>query len=190
MTRERDERGDEVDPGLAVTWERLLKLARGSADVIEVVLPVAAGLTRDEVVRLLSRAASRQRGEALDALEQVWRLLGVVPRYRYEELMRRYETLRRRVDEAERGLGDLQRTMRREERDVEARETLDAWGALVKRTLAAPAGIVRSVTGIEMPALPAPEARPAEPAPPKVPVARKPAPRRPGPPRSRKRPTP
>jgi hypothetical protein len=179
MTTEHDDEQTRVDPRLAVTWERLLKLARGSADVVEVLLPVAAGLTRDELARLLGRAASRQKAEALDALEQVWRLLGVVPRYRYEELMERYGTLRRRVEEAERGLSEVQRTMQRAEREADAKDALDAWGALVRRTISGSAGIVRSVAGsIELPAPPAAELPPAPEPEPRPAPRRRPTPRK------------
>lgn len=153
-----------VDPTLAVTWERLLKLMRGSADVVEALLPVAAGLTRDELARLLGRAATWRDGTPQDALEQVWRLLGVVPRYRYDELLRRYETLRGRVDEAEAGIRELRVTVTRSKLEAETRETLDSWGALVRRTLAAQAGLVRSVTGLE--SRPDPEPDPEEVKPP------------------------
>src|ERR1700716_680267 len=107
----------DVDPKLVQAWERLIKLTRGSADVVEVLLPIAAGLTRDELVRILSRAANWREGSPLDAIEQVWKVLGVVPRYRHEELLGRYEILRGRVEEAEAGIRELRRTLNQQERE-------------------------------------------------------------------------
>lgn len=138
---------EPVDPAVAGTWERLLKLARGSAEVMEVLLPVAAGLTRDELARLLARAAGSRDTDPPDAMEQVWKLLGVVPHNRYEDLRRRYETLRGRVEEAESGLRELRRIMEQQDRQAEARQALDSWGGLLRRTLAAQAELLRSVTG-------------------------------------------
>lgn len=145
------ERKPGIDPKVLRTWERLLRLGRGSADILEILLPVAAGLTRDELARTLSRAAGWREGSPVDALEQIWRLLGVVPRYRHEELLRRYEVLRERVEEAEAGLRQVRRTMDRQDHQVEAQEALDSWGALLRRTLTAQADLVRSVTGIDVP---------------------------------------
>lgn len=156
-----DERKPVIDPKVLRTWERLLRLGRGSADILEILLPVAAGLTRDELARTLSRAAGWREGSPVDALEQIWRLLGVVPRYRHEELLKRYEVLRERVEEAEAGLRQVRRTMDQQDHQVEAQEALDSWGALLRRTLAAQADLVRSVTGIDVPA-PLGTAPPAE----------------------------
>jgi hypothetical protein len=153
---------EPVDPTL-VTWERLFKLMRGSADVVEALLPVAAGLTRDELARLLARAGSWREGMPQDALEQVWRLLGVTPRYRYDELLRRYETLRGRVEEAEAGIRELRREMAIANRETVNRDALDSWGELVRRTLAAQAGLVRSVTGLDSPPAPKPDPKPRAP---------------------------
>ena len=156
-----------MDPAVAGTWERLLKLARGSAEVMEVLVPVAAGLTRDELARLLARAAG-SRDPNPDAMGQVWKLLGVVPHNRYEELLRRYETLRGRVEEAESGLRELRRMLEQQDRQAEARQAFDSWGGLLRRTLAAQAELLRSVTGVELDAPAKPEAAKQKPARPPV----------------------
>jgi hypothetical protein len=178
-----DERRPPIDPKVLRTWERLLRVGRGSADLLEILLPVAAGFTRDELARTLARAAGWREDSPVDALEQIWRLLGVVPRYRHEELLQRheellqrYEVLRQRVEEAEAGLREVRRTMDQQDHQVEAQEALDSWGALLRRTLTAQADLVRSVTGIEVPTPlglgpppdePAAEPEVTEPAPPK-----------------------
>ena len=153
-----DERRPVIDPKVVRTWERLLRVGRGSADLLEILLPVAAGLTRDELARTLARATGWREGSPVDALEQIWRLLGVVPRYRHEELLQRheellqrYEVLRKRVEEAEAGLRQVRRTMDQQDHQVEAQQALDSWGALLRRTLTAQADLVRSVTGIDVP---------------------------------------
>jgi hypothetical protein len=146
-----DDQRPAIDPKVVRTWERLLRLGRGSADLLEILLPVAADLTRDELARILARASGRREGSPVDGLEQIWRLLGVVPGYRYEELLQRYDVLRQRVEEAEAGLRQVRRTMDQQDRQAEAQQALDSWGALLRRTLVAQADLVRSVTGIDVP---------------------------------------
>lgn len=70
-------------------------------------------------------------------LEEWWQLLGVVPRYRYDELQRRYEELRERLEEAEKTVARLRRSLASEGSHGEAREMLEAWETLTQQTLAA-----------------------------------------------------
>lgn len=123
-----------------IPWGRLFGVMRGSAGVAQAMLPVVAGLTRDEVARLLSRTAGS------DPREELFKVLGVVPRERYERLLRRYTTLRGRVEEAEANLEEVRRMLDQRGREAEARQALDSWGDLLRKTLAAQAGLVRSLT--------------------------------------------
>lgn len=70
-------------------------------------------------------------------LEDWWRLLGVVPRYRYDELNERCAELTRRLEEAEKTVHRLRRALGSEAGPGEAEDMLEAWENLTERTLAA-----------------------------------------------------
>jgi hypothetical protein len=159
-----------TDHPAQIPWGRLFGVMRGSAGVAQAMLPVVAGLTRDEVARLLSRTAGS------DPREELFKVLGVVPRERYERLLRRYTTLRGRVEEAEANLEEVRRILDQRGREAEARQALDSWGDLLRRTLAAQADLVRSITreGPEADVEPEPEPDAATPKPPPRPRRRSP----------------
>ena len=69
-------------------------------------------------------------------LEDWWRLLGVVPRYRYDELNRHYDELKRRLEESEHAVRRLRRTLGQGGEQAEARSVLDTWENLTEQTLA------------------------------------------------------
>jgi hypothetical protein len=148
--------GPATDHGAQIPWGRLFGVMRGSAEVAQAMLPVVAGLTRDEVARLLSRTAGT------DPREELFKVLGVVPRERYERLLRRYTTLRGRVEEAEANIEELRSILQQRGREAEARQLLDSWGDLLRRTLGAQADLVRSIArdGLEE-AEPEPPVEPA-----------------------------
>ncbi|MGH7910604.1 MAG: hypothetical protein ACREQM_06455 [Candidatus Dormibacteraceae bacterium] len=166
------------DPRLVATWRRMLWLMRGSADVVEALVPVAAGMTRDEISRLLARAGAPS-GKGVEPVEQVLSLLGVVPKSRYDALLKEYEELGSRVEEAEQSIDRLRRLLGDQGLADEAEQLLDSWGGLVRRTLRAQAGFVRSIAGGGAGSAPEPPAAPPVPdAPYAEPESRKPAPRR------------
>jgi hypothetical protein len=141
-----------IDPRVVEAWSRMLKLMQASAETMEVLGPLAVGLTRDQLAALLARASSaRPRGgkapPGLEQMEQIWALLGVVPRYRHEELQERYEALRSRLEEAEVTIHRLRGELDEKEREPEARQVVDAWGEAVGRTLRMQADLMRSFTG-------------------------------------------
>lgn len=184
----RQDKDGFIDPALVAAWRRMLWLVRGSAEVAEAMVPIAAGMTKDEISRLLARAGAPS-GKGVEPVEQVLGLLGVVPRSRYEALRAEHEAmfdeyreLGRRVAEAEDNIDRLRGLLRDQGKVDEAEELLDSWGGLVRRTLRAQAGFVRSIAnnGGAAPApasLPPPEPEPAPdpepPAPPKRAPARK-----------------
>ena len=128
----------------------MLKTMQASAETMEVLGPLAVGLTRDQLANLLARASSARPGSGkappgLEQLEQVWAVLGVVPRYRHEDLKERYDALRERLEEAEVTIHRLEKrldTKRGEQ--PEARQVVDAWGEAVGRTLRMQADLMRS----------------------------------------------
>ena len=147
----RQDKDGFVDPSLVAAWRRMLWLMRGSADVVEALVPTAAGMTKDEISRLLTRAGAPS-GKGVEPVEQVLGLMGVVPRARYdalrdeyETLVKEYEELGTRVEEAEQNIERLRRMLREQGLVDEAEQLLDSWGGLVRRTLRAQAGFMRSI---------------------------------------------
>lgn len=69
-------------------------------------------------------------------LEAWWRVLGVVPRYRYDEVVRHYEELKGRLEDSERTVRRLRRALGEGGTEAEARTILDAWETLTEQTLA------------------------------------------------------
>ena len=69
-------------------------------------------------------------------LEDSWRLLGVVPRNRYDELNKHNEELRRRLEDSERTVRRLRRALGQGGEQAEAMSMLDTWENLTEQTLA------------------------------------------------------
>jgi hypothetical protein len=129
---------------------------QSSAETMDVLLPLTGGLSRDQLNSLLSGAGvtGSRRGSrplGMESIEQFWSLMGVVPRYRYEELEERYQALRARLEEAEVTIQRLRKIMDEKGGQPEARRLLDTWASAVGETLKMQAGIARSLSGISTP---------------------------------------
>jgi hypothetical protein len=83
-----------------------------------------------------STVSSSEVTEFHTMLEDWWRLLGVVPRYRYDELDKHYAELKRRLEESERTVHRLRRALGQGGEQAEAKSMLDAWETLTEQTLA------------------------------------------------------
>lgn len=70
-------------------------------------------------------------------IESWWRLLGVVPRYRHDELQRHYDELRQRLEQAEGTIRRLRGTLSSTGHEAEAQAMLDAWERVTRQTLEA-----------------------------------------------------
>lgn len=69
-------------------------------------------------------------------LEEWWRIMGVVPRSRYLEVLERCDTLQRRLDRAEETIRDLRARLAGQERqEAEAQKALDVWNTMMAETL-------------------------------------------------------
>lgn len=147
-----------IDPRLLDAWSQLLRLMGNSRETLEAMQPLA-GLPPEQLAALMAGATGTgapRPGPKLQPIEQVWALLGVVPRYRYEELLERYEALRARVEEAELTIERLRKLLDRKGGETEARQVLDTWGSAVRETLRAQAQLMRSFAPLPPP--PKPEA--------------------------------
>jgi hypothetical protein len=75
-------------------------------------------------------------GEELrEVAEQWWKAVGVVPLYRYTELLQHYEEVKAKLEEAERTVRALRELVREEGREAEAVAALEAWERMTKETL-------------------------------------------------------
>jgi hypothetical protein len=115
---------------------------RGTADAQQAVRMLGEmPTTPDQMSRWMSRfmpnATSSAKPEAMeDWLEDTWRMMGVVPRYRYLELLDRHEILRSRLEKAEKDIQKLRRNMRSGNvPEQEAKKVLDLWEGMLQETL-------------------------------------------------------
>jgi hypothetical protein len=124
-------------------WLNLVTEAvRGNNDARETVRTISgASMRPDEMVRVMTRfmpagVMPMQTETVNEWLEEYWKSIGVVPRYRYLDLLERYEQLRLRVEELEQskrhpmmGTGAAQ--------TEDARKVMDLWGTFMQETLKA-----------------------------------------------------
>jgi hypothetical protein len=75
----------------------------------------------------LPRAEISRPEEVRGWIEDWWKLMGVVPRSLYLELLERKEVLRTRLEEAEATIQQLRATMRPKGQETQANETLNVW---------------------------------------------------------------
>lgn len=116
-------------------WLRLVSDAlRGTADAQEAIRTLSeAPTTPDQMTRWLTRFMPSALGTYQphmfeEWLEQTWRVMGVVPRYRYLELLERHETLRNRLEKAEKDAQMMRRSMLTSKMpEQEAQKILDMW---------------------------------------------------------------
>jgi len=82
-------------------------------------------------------SGTKLRPEALEGqLEEWWRMMGVVPRTRYLELLERFDTLQRRLDKAEKTVHTLRAALdNKGQHTEEAKQALDMWSTMMQDTL-------------------------------------------------------
>ncbi|MBI5018265.1 MAG: hypothetical protein HZB55_22600 [Deltaproteobacteria bacterium] len=81
-----------------------------------------------------------------DLVEESWKAIGVVPRYRYLELLEKYEQLRERLKEAEEALANLREIIGARGKEEEARGILDSWEEITREALKTQGEWMRSWT--------------------------------------------
>jgi len=90
--------------------------------------------------------ANISRGETFEeSLEEWWRIMGVVPRSRYLELLERYEILGERLKKAEATIENLRNMLDlKGQGEEETEKVLGLWDSILKETLKAQAEWMRS----------------------------------------------
>jgi hypothetical protein len=144
-----------IDPNnMMQTWFNLMnEMMKGNSEARETVKSITGTSARpDEILRLMTRfmpqGVGPVPGEVLnESLEEYWRMMGVVPRYRYLELLERYEQLRLRMEELERANRQFQPMLNTSAQPEEARKVFDMWGSMLQETLKAQQEMMRSFTG-------------------------------------------
>jgi hypothetical protein len=134
-----------MDPKLLEDWLRMttdaFKGAEGARKAFEALAknPLSPeSLAAWAAVWMPKRMASDEAPdfEELQRLvEQGWNAMGVVPRYRYVELLGKYEELKARLEEAEATVRNLREILAEQGREQEASEVLDSWEKLTRKAL-------------------------------------------------------
>jgi hypothetical protein len=132
------------------TWMNLVTEAmRGNGDARETVRTITGSSMRpDEMLRLMTRFMPAGtvpfQAEALNEwLEEYWRMMGVVPRYRYLDLLERYEQLRLRVEEFEKS---RQLPMMSAGQPEEAQKVFGLWSSMMEETMKAQQEMMKAWT--------------------------------------------
>ena len=139
-------------------WLRLMSDAmRGAADAQEAMrslgeMPMTPDQLAGWMTRFMPVATSQiSKPEGVgDWLEEAWRMMGVVPRYRYLELLERCELLRSRLEEAEKTIKTLRKATsgsKMPEQDVQ--QILNLWEGMLQETLSTQAEWMRAWTSTD-----------------------------------------
>lgn len=80
-------------------------------------------------------------------MERSWRMMGVVPRTRYLELLEKCDTLQRKLNKAEETVQNLRaRLDRKDQQDVNTQKMATIWGTMMQDTLKAQTEWMRAWT--------------------------------------------
>lgn len=88
-----------------------------------------------------------------DQLEAWWRMMGVVPRNRYLELLEKCDALERKLAKAEETITSLrQRLGSQGQQEDDAKKVLDMWGTVMEETLKTQTEWMKTWTAMQPPA--------------------------------------
>ncbi len=125
-------RAQETFRSLAEAWKSQEELNKW----MQRFLPVRSETSRPEEVR--------------EWIEDWWKVMGVVPRSRYLELLDRSEVLRARLEEAEATIQRLRATVGVKGQEMQANEILNVWESTIQTTLKAQNEWLRTWTDIAL----------------------------------------
>ena len=133
------------DPKMMSAWLRLMAEAmQGTAEAQEAVRAFAdtAGKPEDAQRWLKQFMPGLNPTIPLDPtayeawLEDTWRMMGVVPRKRYLELLEKCDTLERHLAKAEKTIADLRARLDTQGQQAEStQQVMNMWGSMVEDTL-------------------------------------------------------
>lgn len=140
-------------PNVMETWLRLMSDAmRGAADAQEAMRALGElPTTPDNLARWMARFMPMTAGPAGESqlsgdwLEDTWRAMGVVPRYRYLELLEYNEQLRSRLEKAEKKIQSMKKNLSTGKApEEEAQKILNLWENMLQETLSMQADWMRT----------------------------------------------
>ena len=123
-------RAQETLRGLGEAWKSPEELNRW----MESVPPLRSGFSSSEEFR--------------EWMQEWWKMMGVVPRSQYLELLERYDVLRTRLEEAEATIQRLRATLGVKGQEKQAKEILDHWETATHAALKAQSEWLRTWTDI------------------------------------------
>jgi hypothetical protein len=137
-----------VNTKLMEAWFRLMaEAARGTAEAQEALKSLSRISGPEDFANWMARllpVASREASlaPADDWLEEWWRMIGFVPRYRYLELLDRCDSLRRKLEEAEATIARLRAmsSVRVANPGEPTHSLMGAWEGMFQEMLKAQAG--------------------------------------------------
>lgn len=133
-----------ITPKMLDAWFRLVSEAMGGSSEAQEAFKLLTGASasQDDLMRWMGRfmpaaaaagmAAHPQTEVFGDWVEQWWKVMGVVPRYRYLELLERSEDLRRRLEECEKSRKRVGVAAPTAE---EAQKAISLWGNMMDESL-------------------------------------------------------
>lgn len=90
-----------------------------------------------------------------EQMETWWRMMGVVPRARYLDLLEKCDTLERKLEKAEKSIESLRKRLGlQEQQEEEAKKVMDMWGTLMQDTLKTQTEWMKAWTSVNKPASP------------------------------------
>lgn len=142
---------------MEVWFNLMTEVMKGNSDAQETVRSITGTSMRpDEMLRIMSRfmpaGMGPLSGESLnDWLEEYWKTMGVVPRYRYLELLERYDQLRVKLEESEKTVRTLQPMLGVASQQEEAKKVLDVWGNMLQETIKAQSDLMHNWSTMFLP---------------------------------------
>lgn len=137
-------------PKALEAWFTLMAEAvRGTAEAQEAFKALTEASTKPEELqrwqaKFMPPAGAAVKPEAFEEwLEEWWRMMGVVPRSRYLDLLERHEALRLRLEKAEETIRSL-RAMMGQGQEQEAQKLVNLWETMLQESLKAQAEWMRA----------------------------------------------
>lgn len=132
-----------INPKVMEAWVTLMAEAmRGTKDAQDAFrslteMPATSDNLESWLARFMPSTARLAQPEAFETwLEEWWRMMGVVPRTRYLELLERCDTLQRRLEKAEETIQNLRSLLgSKAQQGEEARKIMDLWSAMLDETI-------------------------------------------------------
>ncbi|NJP05615.1 MAG: hypothetical protein HC837_08335 [Chloroflexaceae bacterium] len=132
-------------------WFKLMNQAMmGNSDAQEAVRSMTvAPIGPDQMLRWMTRfmpsAGMPVKPDVLeDWLENYWKMMGVVPRHRYLDLLERHEQLRIRLEESEKTVQQLRGVLGTTGQQEQARKVMDMWGTMMQDAIRAQTDMMRA----------------------------------------------